>query len=183
MTEQDPISQDTLDDLALPNPELYYPSEEEQALTGFAPDIVEDMLKHLVLGMNLTDVANIVKLPPSRVHKWYNTNYGNFMYAVDYHKADNKRRLLHVLMKGERATAVRASQFMLERKFRDEYGKEIKIDVNNVMLENITRVVFDTAVRYIKDPEVLKLFVEDISTQIALIRPTEGLNDGSRLIT
>jgi hypothetical protein len=81
------------------------------------------------------------------------------------------------------STISKAAQFLLERKYRDEYGKEIKVEVNHTMIDNITRVVFDAAVRYIKDPETLKLFITDISEQVALIRPTEGMPPNQKMIT
>ena len=177
------ISAESLHELPPEDTSLYYPTSEEQAQTGFTLPIVEEMLKHVVLGANLTDIANIVRLPPARIQHWYKNNYCNFTYAVDYHRADNKRRLLKVLMDGKKSVAVKASMFLLERKYRDEYGKEIKIEVNHTMIDNITRVVFDAAVKYIKDPEMLKLFVEDIAEQMRLIRPTEGMPEGQRLIT
>jgi hypothetical protein len=51
------------------------------------------------------------------------------------------------------------------------------------MIDNITRVVFDAAVRYIKDPETLKLFITDISEQVAVIRPTEGMPPNQKMIS
>lgn len=177
----------TLNELPVEDTKLYYPTEDEQASQGFMPDIIKDIMLHIQLGANLTDVANIVRLPPQRVAHWYKENYCNFRYEVDYYRADNKRRLLKVLMESDpkkaSATVSRASQFLLERKYRDEYGKEIKVEVNHTMIDNITKVVFDAAVRYIKDPEMLKLFITDISEQVALIRPTEGMPDNQRMIT
>jgi hypothetical protein len=170
-------------DFIPPQTELIYPDPDEQLLTGFTPKIVTDILLHITLGMTLTDAANIVRLPPGRVIKWYGNNYCNFKYAVDFSKADNKRRHLKNIMTPKEAIALKASQFALERSYRDEYGKEIKIEVNNVLVDNITRVVFDTATRYIKDPETLKLFVQDLADQVAMINPSEGISDGRKLIS
>jgi len=177
------LTPEDINQLPIENTALYYPHENEQALVGFAPLIVEEMLKHVTLGCNLTDIANIVRLPPARVRNWYDTNYCNFKYAVDYSMADHKRRLLQKLVTADDGLKIKASQFLLERKYRDEYGKEIRIDVNHVMIDNITRVVFETAVKYIKDTDILKLFVNDLSEQLAMIRPSAGIETGQRLST
>jgi hypothetical protein len=187
MEEAEPLPERTINELPVEDTKLYYPESSEQALQGFTPEIIKDIMLHVQLGANLTDVANIVRLPPQRVQHWYKTNYCNFAYEVDYHRADNKRRLLKTLMqdnpKKVSSTISKAAQFLLERKYRDEYGKEIKVEVNHTMIDNITRVVFDAAVRYIKDPETLKLFITDISEQVAVIRPTEGMPPNQKMIS
>ena len=183
MNHEPTLPEETLNELPPPSTELYYPSEAEQAQTGFTKSIVDNIIIHMVLGTNLTDAANIVKLPVARVFAWYKNNYCNFAYSVDYARADHKRRLLKHLVEGKDATKIRASQFLLERKYRDEYGKEIKIEVNQTMVENITRVVFDKAVKYITDPEKLKLFIEEVGESMALIRPNEGMPENQKLIS
>jgi len=167
----------------LENTQLYYPDEQQQAETGFTQSIVEEVLKHISLGTTLSDAANIVRLPPNRIISWYNKNYCNFQFSVDYHKADNKRRYLKAMLDADDATKVRAAQFMLERKYREEYGKEVTVKVNHTVIDNITKIVFDKAVRYIQDPEKLKLFIEEIAQEVRLIRGTEGLPEGQKLIT
>lgn len=178
-----------LDELPLPSTELYYPNEEDQAVTGFTPMIVEEILKHTSLGCNLMDCASITRLPPSRVYNWYTKNYCNFKFSIDYHRADNKRRILKVVTPGANgdkipnATESRNSLFLLERRYKDEYGKEIKVEVNTVMIDNIMGVVFESAKKFIPDPEKLKQFVEDVSIGMGLIKPSEGMPDGQRLIS
>jgi hypothetical protein len=176
-------TQEDLDTLHPPNTSLSYPSESEQAISGFTPLIVEEILKNLAVGLTLSDAAHIVKLPPSRLNQWYTNNFCNFKYAVDYQTTNFKRRNLVTLLKSENATTTRSAQFILERKFRDEYGKEIKIDVSHSLISNVTKVVFDTAVRHIKDPELLKIFINDLSDQLSLVKPTAEATNNQLLIT
>lgn len=159
-----------VNELPLMDTSLHYPSEQEQAEQGFTPGIIDMILKHITLGLNLSDCANIVMLPPSRVWHWYNKNYCNFKFAADYATADSKRRLVRHQVEAVDALKVKASQFMLERKYRNEYGKEIKIEVNHTMIDNISKIVFDKAVRFIQDPEKLKLFIQEIASEMSMLR-------------
>lgn len=183
MNDNTIISEESKHMAPIGDTELYYPPTEEQAQSGFVPALVDEMLKHVVLGANLTDIANIVKLPPARIHHWYKINYCNFAYAVDYHMADFKRRLLAVMMKADAPVKIKAATFFLERKYREEYGKEIKIEHNHIMLDNIMNKVFDVALRHIHDPQVLKVFIEDLSAELSLIKAAEGMPENQKLIS
>lgn len=182
MQNEETPEDETLNEMPVEYTELTYPPENEQAYTGFSPLIVKEILNHITLGCNLADCAHIVKLPAQRVSNWYNTNYHNFKFAVDYCLADHKRRLLTNIIKSDNALKVSSAKFLLERKYRDEYGKELKIDFNSVMIDNVTKVVFDLSVKYIKDQEILKLFVEELADKLGSIKPTTGI-DTQKLIT
>ena len=186
--DADKIPKETLDELAVEHTALYYPNEGEQALQGFTPEVIQSIMTQTKLGLNLTDVAHSVRLQPSRIRHWYKTNYCNFAYEIDFHRADNKLRLLAPLMQTDpkkvpSPQVSRNAQFLLERKYKDEYGKEVKVEVNHTMVDNISKVVFEAAVRYIKDPETLKLFISDIREGVSVIKPTEGLQPNQRMIT
>lgn len=152
---------------------LFYPSEEEQAQTQFLPELVPQILDHITIGCTLQDAAHIVRLDPKRVKSWYTDNYCNFRFAVDQHTVANKRELIKALLNGKNVTQARSAQFVLERKHSQEYGKDVKVETNTKLIENVTQIVFDTVVKYVSDKETVKLFINDIASQIALIKSNE----------
>jgi hypothetical protein len=175
--------QEDVDLAPIGDTELFYPSEGEQAQTGFTPMAVKEILTHIQLGATLSDCANIVRLPTRRVLHWYNKNYCNFRYSVDYCKAHNKRKLLKDVYESKNGLKVSSAKFMLERKHRDEYGKEIKVEVNHTMVDNVAKVTFEVATRHIKDPDELRMFIEDLAEEYRMIKGNEELPTEQRILS
>ena len=144
--------------------ELYYPSEKEQAATGFLEPIVTVILDNVFAGVTLEDAAGILKMPFATVNHWYRTNYCNFRYAVEERALRSKRS--HVV-KGQQGN--KASQWWLERKFKHEFSKEVTVNVNHRIIDDVAEKVAAVAIKHIKDPETLRLFGQEVRDELNTI--------------
>ncbi len=109
----------------LDNPNLLLvPEQKLGEVSHFKEPIVLAILDNLKLGLELDDCAALVNVPYDEVKKWDKENTGNFGNLVKKAKAEFKR--LHVMKVTRGQSDWKPSAFMLERKFRREYGKESK---------------------------------------------------------
>ena len=150
------VPQISIEDFAEPQ-ELFFPSESEQFLTGFMPDIIQEILDNLKAGMTLDDSAKLLNLPVHVVRKWYKENKGNFAYAVDHAQTKNKKHYVDRLNKGDRQAA-----WVLERKWKEEYSKEVTITINHRLIDNVAQKTVQVLIKYIKDPNLLREAGEEL---------------------
>lgn len=141
--------------------ELFYPSQEEQMLTGFMPIIVDEILKGIQSGLTLIDTAKLLKMPARVVNNWYNKNKGNFKYAVDEALARNKRHHVVKVQKGDKASA-----WWLERKHKDEFSKEVNITINHRLIDSVAQRTAQVLIRFIKDPDDLRRAAEALQKEL-----------------
>lgn len=153
--------------------ELTYPSEAEQTATGFMPQIVEALLSNLSVGMTLADVSNLVLFPPSIVERWYKTNYCNFRHAADNARAKNKRH--HITQVTKAGKNWGASAWWLERKYKEEYSKEMTITVNHIIVDNVARAVSEAISEVITDPSIIEQLRLVLRQKLSAIKPDEHL--------
>ena len=153
--------------------ELVYPSDAEQTATGFMPPIVETILQNLSIGMTLADAANLIMFPPSHVARWYANNYGNFKHAADNAKAKNKRH--HIAQVTKAGKNWGASAWVLERRFKEEYSKEMTITVNHIIVDNVARAVAESISEVITDPSLVEQLKMVIRQKLSAIKPDEEL--------
>ena len=92
----------------------------------FIEAIVNNILENLKLGLELDDCADLVSVPRNEVKYWESHNTGNFANLSAKARAEFKRIHLMKLTRGK--ADWKPSAFLLERKFRKEYGKELKIE-------------------------------------------------------
>lgn len=151
--------------------DIIYPTENEQALTGFTKYVVEEIQSKIKIGMNLNDCAKLLRLPTHRVTNWYNTNYCNFRIIIDEAMATNK--LIHVsrVTNAKDNLHVKASSWMLERRYKEEYTKETIINVNHHMIDSIAKIAADTLIRYVPDPDQLQLALLFLQNGLSQLSP------------
>ena len=164
--------------------EIKYPSEEEQATTGFMQLTVEEILNNIKVGMTLHDCACLVGLKPSIVKGWYNRNYCGFAEVVDTAMALNKRLHIGRIHQAKDRTQVNASTWWLERKHKDEFSKEVTVIVNHVLIDNVSSILKDLLIKYIKEPETLKLAAQEFRERIGQVKqsdmPARMITDGDK---
>lgn len=151
------------DELAEPQ-ELFFPSEEEQNLTGFMPIIVNEILKSVRGGMKLEDAAKALKLPPRIVLGWYNKNKGNFRYAVDSVSTENKQYHVVQVQKGNKASA-----WWLERVYKNEFSKEVTVNVNHRLIDSVSQSVAQALIEEINDPDLLRRIGDNVRAKLNAI--------------
>lgn len=85
--------------------------------------IVESMMNDLHLGLTLSDAASRHRIPVDIVMLWYSDNFNDFRELVNKATVECKRMHLgRLVSKDASMVSVKASTFMLERKFKDEFG-------------------------------------------------------------
>lgn len=149
--------------------DIVYPDEEEQATTGFIPEVVEEILENARLGLKLEDCAYLVGLKPDVVNRWYSTDYGNFAEAINEQRAVNKKLHVSRVQAAKNNLRVKASSWYLERKYKEEFSKEVTVVVNHVLLDNVSNVLKGLLIKYIKDPEMLRLAAEEFQAKIGKV--------------
>jgi len=150
---------------------VFFPSVQEQLLTGFTPASVKNIYDNIKIGMLLPDCAKLLRLPPERLKKWYTSNYCNFQVIIDEALATNKRIHVGRISLANNALHIKASTWLLERKHKEEYSKEITINVNhNVVMQAVT-VFTDVLTKYILDPDILLQAGEEMRSKFALMSP------------
>ena len=82
------------------------------------------ILDNLKLGLSLNDCADLVNVPEEEVRKWEKSNRGNFANLVRKAQAEFKR--LHLMKITRGGPDWKPSAFLIERKFRKEFGKDPK---------------------------------------------------------
>lgn len=162
--------------------EIVYPSERDQTLTGFIPAIVNDILTNLQAGMELTDCANLLKMPIAHLRGWYNNNYCNFRYAADYNKSKNKKHHMIKVQRLDKKEGVKAdpedfktSSWFLERKYKDEFSKEVTVNVNHRVIISVIKINAAILIKYIPDPDKLRLAKEELVTELNRISLEQSL--------
>ncbi len=76
-------------------------------------------------GLTHTDAAKLLGWKPEKVEAWIAHNTYNLAVCVDTAKLENK--VYHVSRVNGAHYGYQASAWMLERKYKDEYSKELKI--------------------------------------------------------
>ena len=150
--------------------EIFYPSEDEQIATGFTPAIVTEILDNLKVGVSLVDGAYLVGLLPKVVNRWYSENKGGFADAVNTAIAMNKRHHIGRVTKAEDSLKVKASSWFLERKYKNEFSKEVTVVVNPAILSHVKHIVRDVLIKFIKDPEILRLSAEEFEERMSEVK-------------
>lgn len=133
--------------------QLFFPGKAEQARTLFSKLVVDDIINNIYIGLTLEDAAHLVNIPTKAVNKWYNENFCNFKYAVDNVNAKNKKIHVSRVLKGSKEW--RPSSWWLERKHKQEFSKEITITVNHVIIDQVSKIMADAVLEFVKDPEEL----------------------------
>lgn len=138
--------------------EIDYPSEREQLITSFTPRIVEEILQNIKLGMSLADCDGLARLPEGTIQKWYNKNYCNFRVVANHSRALNKQTHIARVQKKEvkKTDNIRGSQWFLERKYKGEFGREVTVQVNTFVIDNVSRIIGEILIRKITDPDLLR---------------------------
>lgn len=108
---------------------IYYPIPDENKVTLFTENAITHILYDIQLGLTLDDAAKRVGIKPTTVKSWYDSNYGNFYNAVEKAKVDNKALHLGRMVKADNMIHIKASAWLLERKHRAEYGKEVNMNL------------------------------------------------------
>jgi hypothetical protein len=148
---------------------IEYPEEAEQAEQNFHPKIVQEILDNIRVGLSLPDCAYLVGLVPARVERWYRDNYCNFADSVNTNIALNKRLHIGRIQNAKHALKVKASSWFLERKYKEEFSKEVTVVVNHVLIDNVSRILKGLLIKYIKDPELLRLAAEEFQQKMSQV--------------
>ena len=153
--------------------EIHYPEEDEQASTGFTPTTVDEILLNTKIGLTLSDCAYLVGLQPPVVEKWYRDNYCNFREAVNSERVVNKKLHIGRIQTASDALKVKASSWYLERKFKEEFSKEVTVVVNHMLIDNVSHILKGLLIKYIKDPEMLRLAADEFREKVAGISTSD----------
>lgn len=76
-------------------------------------------------GLSVSDAAELVGWDPDDVQSWINSNKGNLGKCVKTAKLEHKA--FHISRTNAASYGYQASTWMLERKYKDEFSKELKI--------------------------------------------------------
>ena len=148
-----------------------FPNEAEQAQSGFTSEIIKEIYISLKMGMTLADCANLIQFPVNRLDTWYRENYYGFAVMVNLCIVSNKKLHVGRLTTSTDALKVKTAQWFLERKHKDEYTKETIINVNHVMIDNVANTVAETLIKFIQDPQQLKLAMQELKTNLGQLQP------------
>lgn len=151
--------------------EITFPSLQEQRATGFMPQIVNDILAKVSNGLKLSDAASMIGFSPKVVSSWNRSNYCNFKYALE--KAQVMHKAFHLTKINKADRFWNASAWLLERKYKDEYSKEITITVNHIIVTNVARAVAETLEEVVIDPEILARAKEILRAKLLAIKSDE----------
>jgi hypothetical protein len=127
----------------------------------FTPELVDSILADIQIGLTLSDTANRHRIRPSLLKSWYKTNHNDFAVAVDKAKAENKHKHLKRVHDGDHKW--KSSSWYLERKFKDEYSKEIinrHVDDIQLLQNNILQILTNRLANV--DPDIVDLIAEDL---------------------
>ncbi len=153
--------------------DILYPEDEEQASTGFTPSVVSEIIENTKIGLNLHDCAYLVGLLPEVVSDWYRRNYCNFREVINAAKVINKKLHLGRVQNAKDALKVKSSTWYLERRFKEEFSKEVTVVVNHVLVDNVSSILKSLLIKYVKDPEMLRLAAEEFRDKIARINMSD----------
>jgi hypothetical protein len=103
-------------------------------ITFFHKPIINAILDNLKAGMSLKDAAQLVDVDPKEVVKWKESNRGNFGNMVLKAESEYKKLLMLKMLRGKGDW--KPASFMLERKYRSEFGKDA-IDENSRGVEQV----------------------------------------------
>lgn len=107
----------------LDNPHsLVLPTLKQGEFSFFTQPIIDSILENLKYGLTVSDCAALVSVPVSQVEKWIEDNKGNFGNLVAKAKVEFKK--FHLLKINRGKSDWKPSAFIVERKFRDEYGRD-----------------------------------------------------------
>lgn len=151
--------------------EIQFPDETQQAVTGYTPDNVNTIAKQLHLGMTIEDCAHLLKLPKARLNQWYRDDFHGFRGLVDRAVTLNKQVHVSRLFAARDNNELSASKWWLERKHKEEFTKETVVKFHHATVDTLAKVVFESAMNYIKDPDQLKLFVQDLQLKLQQVKP------------
>ena len=112
----------------LENPNLYLePEFRVGEISFFNPPVVASILDNLKIGLSLKDCAALVDVRYEEVKRWNDQNRSNFGNMVEKAQAEHKKMLLLKIMRGKGDW--KPASFILERRHRDEFGKDAKTEV------------------------------------------------------
>ena len=149
--------------------EVFYPEVPEDEAVSYAclcfkRKIVEELLMYIRNGATRQDACAAVGLPSRILSSWYRKNYGNVQVAIDNAEALLKIRHIIKVNKGDKAWG--ASAWMLERKWRDEYGKDpttvINIKEMNSVVNSLVNIVANRVGAH--SPELLEQIAADMKS-------------------
>lgn len=128
--------------------------------------VVDSILNDILLGLNLDDSAVRHLIPPRIVRSWFNSDFKDFRQKVQKAEVECKRlHLGRIVSKDATVLGVKGSMFILERKFRDEYGVNPtdtlslrEIEAFMVKLSGILGKHLESV-----SPDILRSIAEDIS--------------------
>lgn len=107
---------------------IYYPVPEGWDKPNlFTPVVITQILEDISFGLTLKDASIRAGIKPTTTESWYKRNFGNFAGAVDKAGIDSKYNHVLTINTERNPTRVKASAWWLERKHREEFGKEVAI--------------------------------------------------------
>ena len=122
------------------------------AETKCTPERIEAICDYIKLGMSIADIADLVGIRRETYHNWIRRGesgeepYLTFLTAVT--RARPHFKLFHVnninriaKERKDDGVSLRASQFMLERKFPDEFGKGQRDDDSGDKLRELVDAI------------------------------------------
>ena len=163
--------------------DVSYPVKRKPRHSAFLPAVVDGILKDIRLGLSLSDSAKRHRLNPDVVRHWYDDNFGNFKEAVEREKSQHKYFHVARVTKADDPNGWRASSWLLERRYKEEYGKEpvnvINIQEMNLIQHQLLQILSNRLANVA--PEVIELVANDIN-QIKFLNHHEG-NDATKEIS
>lgn len=150
---------------------LSFPEAAEQLVTGFTVDNIKVVRDNLFVGMTLKDCAALIHIPHRRLNKWWRDNYHGFGELVDEAEALNKQHYLGDVFDAKDSTKLKAAQWVLERKHKDEYTKETIININHQVVDTVGVIAYETLAEFITDPEILELAKDKLISRLQRAKP------------
>lgn len=160
------------------------PSTSRSLPDAFRPEIISNILDNIrALGLSLGDCARRLRLKPSSLQSWYNNNVGDFQTMVDEARTLHKEFLLQRVVNADDMKKIVASQWLLERKYRQEFAKPTAqaMTVNVQELSALTSQLLDIIARHLAhvDPDIVRNIAEDISRLTSSPSPDSPDSDSS----
>ena len=98
------------------------------AVTKYNKKIVEELCDHIASGLTQKDAALLVGITTSCFHAWIE-NHEEFEEAVQKALSQFKQTHLSIILGAAKDGTWQASAWMLERRFKDEWGRKQYIDM------------------------------------------------------
>lgn len=112
-------------------------NEEEAKIARFIKPKAERFLWVIREGLSIADACKIVGWKYENVLKWITDNRGNLGKCVEVAQIEHK--VFHASRVNNAEYGYQASTWMLERKYKDEFSKEVKITTKNEGEEQIIK--------------------------------------------